>query len=231
MRRQQRAPSIASAHRELTAEDAKRFYDRFGAWQDAQLYERAALERLVDLSEFECACDVLELGCGTGRFAEYLLANRLPADARYVGLDISTTMVELASRRLSRWRGRATVLQGDAGSTVAYDDRSFDRIVATYVLDLLPSSVITHVLGEALRLLRPGGKLCLLTLTEGANPLSRLLTSVWKRVYAFNPRLVGGCRPLQVWHLLSGGDWRLEHSQVITSWGLSSEIAIASPAR
>ena len=57
---------------------------------------------------------MFELGCGTGRLAGNLLARHLPADARYLGADISDTMVTLSRARLRRFGGRAHVLRADA---------------------------------------------------------------------------------------------------------------------
>ncbi len=83
---------------------------------------------------------------------------------------------------------------------------------------------------EAHRALCPGGKLCVVTLTEGITPVSRLLGSLWKCIYALNPRLVGGCRPLRLTTLLDRVRWQIEHTDVVCSWGICSEIVIASPA-
>lgn len=211
-------------------QDAKRFYDRFGAKQDAQFYEYVALEHLVAHADFEHAAAIFELGCGTGRLAACLLEEHLSESARYVGIDISTTMIEIATRRLARWSGRTTVRQADGTTTLPYADAAFDRFVATYVLDLLPETVIGDVVGEAHRLLTRDGKFCVVASTEGVAPVSRLLCSVWKRMYRFNPRLVGGCRPLRVTALLDTRAWRIEHRQIISSWGICSEIVIATPS-
>lgn len=208
--------------------DAKRFYDRFGSWQDAQFYERAALDHLVAHSDFEHASAVFEFGCGTGRFAECLFENHFTNKASYVGIDISTTMVKIAARRLAKWSQRATVQQADGTAKMRYGHHAFDRFVATYVLDLLPQPAIVHVLSEASRLLRTNGKLCVVSSTEGITPVSRILSSIWKRIYSFDPRLVGGCRPLHVSMLLDGAPWRTEHTEVVCSWGICSEIVIAS---
>lgn len=57
--------------------DAKRFYDRFGAKQDLQFYEHAALDNLIANSNFEHASSVFEIGCGTGRLAKNLFEKHL----------------------------------------------------------------------------------------------------------------------------------------------------------
>src|SRR5271167_2492597 len=98
----------------FTPDDARRFYDRFGSRQDTQgFYENRALDDLVKHADFEHSRSVLEFGCGTGSFARRLFEAVLPADARYVGLDISPTMIGLATRRLEPWQDRAEVGQVD----------------------------------------------------------------------------------------------------------------------
>jgi selT/selW/selH-like putative selenoprotein len=220
---------IGSKRGAFSPEDAKRFYDRFGSWQDTQFYEKAALEHLVAHSDFQSASAVFELGCGTGKLADYLFKMELADNASYVGVDISTIMIKLATERLANWKGRVELQQADGTIRLPYLDGIFDRFLATYVLDLLSPSAIDHVLSEAHRLLRPNGKLCVISLTEGIKPMSRILSSIWKNVHAFNPRLVGGCRLLRVSTILDRATWKIDHAEVVCAWGICSEIVIASP--
>ncbi len=54
--------------RTLTRNEAQRYYDRFGSWQDRQgFYEDPALDLLMKLGKFSEATNVFEFGCGTGR--------------------------------------------------------------------------------------------------------------------------------------------------------------------
>lgn len=218
------------ARKKFLPADAKRFYDRFGTKQDAQFYELPALEELLNHADFEHATAVFEFGCGTGRFAMDCFEKRLPEHARYIGIDISTTMVEIATRRLERWSERAKVQQGDGTANgLPYANAAFDRFVATYVFDLLPEPLIRSVLGEAHRLLGQDGKLCVVTFTEGIGPRSRIVGSVWKGVYAVRPSLVGGCRPLHITEFLDRNAWHIEDQQTVSSWGICSDVIIASP--
>lgn len=144
----------------LSHDEAKAFYDRFGARQDKQaFYEDAALDRLVANSRFGEARAVFEFGCGTGRLAERLLARHLPDGAAYTGVDSSATMVALAVERLARWPAKVTI--SDGGMTLPAPGRAFDRIVATYVLDLLSEADGQALIAEAHRTLMPGGLLWL----------------------------------------------------------------------
>lgn len=97
-------PKDDRARGEFSPADTKRFYDRFGVRQDAQFYENVALDRLIAHANFEHAQTVFELGYGTGRLASRLFEEKLGKSARYVGIDISTTMIEIATHRLERWR-------------------------------------------------------------------------------------------------------------------------------
>lgn len=215
--------------REFTVEDAKHFYDRFGAKQDLQFYENRALDRLLASADFEHASSVFELGCGTGRLAERLLGARLPAQARYVGADVSKTMVRLARERLAPWPERATVRLSDGSTSLADADGTYDRFIATYVLDLLPDESVRHAVREAHRVLSANGLLCLVSMTEGTTLLSRALCSAWKGLYALSPRLVGGCKPMQLKQQLEVDAWHVEHVEVVSAWGVCSEVLVARP--
>jgi hypothetical protein len=106
---------------------------------------------------------------------------------------------------------------------------SIDAFVANYVLDLLPDDEIRAALAEAWRILRPSGCLCAVSLTHGRRGLSRLVSSLWKRVHSLRPALVGGCRPLNLSGFLDNERWQLDHANVMVAYGIPSEIVIASP--
>lgn len=210
----------------LTRAAVRDFYDRFGARQDAQgWYEDRALAGIISQGRFAEAEAVLELGCGTGRLAERLLAGPLPADASYLGLDLSTTMVGLAAERLAPFDARVRVARADITEPVAAPDGAFDRIVATYVFDILSAAETRAVLAEARRLLKPGGLLCAAGLTWGRGPLSWPVARLWQAVWRVAPARLGGCRPVRLADYLDG--WRIAHRAVIVQWGIASEVVVA----
>lgn len=216
----------------LSRDEARAFYDRFGARQDRQaFYEDPALRDMIAHAELEVASHVFEFGCGTGRLAKELLERHLPSTAEYHGIDLSPVMVELARERLSRFGARVSVQPAkngppDFGVTAG----SIDRVVTTYVLDLLSEKDIAAVLEEAHRVLQPGGRLCVVSLTEGTSPLSRIVVALWKALFRIHPRLLGGCRPLALTGFLSTPRWRLLHRSVVTPYGLPSEVVVAERA-
>ena len=213
----------------LTHEEAKTFYDRFGTKQDRQdWYEGAAIQDLITHGGFEAARTVFELGCGTGTFAKELLAHRLPPAAHYLGVDISSTMVDLTRKRLKRFANRTEVVQTDGSLRFDLPDASFDRFIATYVLDLLAPDDIKGVLDEAHRLLEPDGCLCVVSLTYGRTRVARMVTGLWNGVHRLNPKLVGGCRPLRLQHHIDEAYWRIDYHHVVTAYGIASEVMVVS---
>lgn len=213
----------------LTPEQARRYYDRNAHRQDAQgWYEDATLERLVALGDFAAASEVLELGCGTGRLAQRLLRDCLPRDARYTGIDISPAMLARAGTRLKKYAPRATLSPGDVTLGLAARSGSKDRIVASYLFDLLSPGHSRHLIGEIHRALRPGGLVCLAGLTrETQTGDTTIFTQIRALIQRLWPWLAGGCRPVDMRALLDGAQWRIVAHETVSPRGLASDILIA----
>lgn len=214
----------------LTHEQAKVFYDRFGAKQDSQaFYEEAALTDLIEHADFDEAGMVFEFGSGTGRLAERVLEHHLPLSTCYRGVDISDTMVKLSTERLERFNERARVTQSDGSMEIPAPEGTIDRIVSTYVLDLLPESDIRAFLDDARRALTWDGRLCLAGLTYGPTPTSKTVIAAWNLVHTFRPSIVGGCRPIRMLDFLPEQDWTILHHRVLVASAVPSEVLIATP--
>ncbi len=212
----------------LTHEQARAFYDRLGARQDSQrFYEDAATRELVRHAGFETARAVVEFGCGTGRFAEGLLAERLPAATSYLALDVSTTMVGLARERLGRFGPRVEVRQTDGSPRIDAAPGTFDRFVSNYVLDLLAEPEIHALLAEAHRVLAPQGLLALASLGHGTGPVTRLVERAWTGLHRVRPAWLGGCRPIDLRAFVDAPRWAERHRSVVCRFGLCSEVLVA----
>jgi NADPH-dependent glutamate synthase beta subunit-like oxidoreductase/ubiquinone/menaquinone biosynthesis C-methylase UbiE len=219
---------MLAADRMLSHEQAKVFYDRFGKKQDWQgFYENFAVADLIEHLALSRAHCVIEFGCGTGRFAESLLIHHLSADAQYLGVDLSSTMVALTQKRLGRFGARAKVLLTQGQTRLDVPSDSADRFLSIYVLDLLTEDDILSVIAEAHRILAPGGLLGLVSLTHGFTPLSRIVEQVWVSIHNFHPILVGGCRPISLKEFINDV-WYIRHNQKLVRFGVPSEVLIAA---
>lgn len=213
----------------LSPSGVKTFYDRFGARQDSQaFYEDRALEDLLVHADLPEARTIVEFGCGTGRLARQMLT-RSP-HATYQGFDVSTTMLTLASQALAAFEARTSLHQLDPGTVrLPVPDRSVDRLISTYVLDLLAPADIATFFQDAFRVLTPGGRLCLVSLTKGSSLSSRFITRAWNAIFNWRPALVGGCRPIELQEYCSPASWAIVRVHTLVSWGIPSEVLVARP--
>ena len=213
--------------RTLSHQEARRTYDRIGARQDSQaFYEDVATGELIRHGGFASATAVFEFGCGTGRFARMLLGDHLGPTATYRGVDLSPTMAGLAERRLSEFGDRARVVLTDGGPPESEPPASFDRFVSNFVFDLLSEADIAAVVSEAHRMLRPGGLLCLASLSPGHGLVSGAVIRVWSLLHRLDPRLVAGCRPIELLSFLEEGRWEIRHHRALAPYGLPCEAVV-----
>lgn len=94
---------------------------------------------------------VLDAGCGSGIYSEWLLEH----GAEVVALDASPKMVEHATRRT---QGRATIRVADLGAPLDFlESGAFDLVVCPLVMEYIRDWRATFA--EFHRVLRPGGVL------------------------------------------------------------------------
>ena len=214
----------------LTPEQASRVYNRIGRFQDWQvIYEHRALRELFRVGSFGFAKSIFEFGCGTGAFAARILSDYAPPDCRYVGMDVSRKMVALSTARLERWEKRAEISLSDGSARIDQPNGAFDHFVSNYVFDLLSPEYASGVISEAHRIFGNAGKLCLVSLGSGRSGVSRIVTAVWEEAWRTNPDLVGGCRPVDVRSLLKPERWSIEQYKMVASFGITSEVVVATP--
>jgi hypothetical protein len=137
-------------------------------------------------------------------------------------------MVGLARERLAPWSDRAEVRLTDGSTELELPESSCDRFISNYVLDLMSDDAIRRILGVAHRCLEPGGRLCLVSITLGRGVLPRLVSGLWNCAYAIRPKLLGGCRPINLLDHLDGSSWHVDHASVVSPYKISSQIVIAS---
>lgn len=212
----------------LNPDQARRVYDRIGRLQDWQaFYEDATTDQLLAFAELRGGQRIFEFGLGTGRLAERMLQTQ-PTSVTYRGVDLSPVMINLATNRLTAWTGRADAILVDGSLPLPAADTSADRVVSTFVFDLLDADYARAVLEDLRRILTPDGLLCLASLARGDGFFERIVSRTWTSLWRAAPQLTGGCRPIDVSAVL-GRDWQIQRRTRVHRWGLVTEVVVAAP--
>jgi ubiquinone/menaquinone biosynthesis C-methylase UbiE len=205
----------------IPAQTAQRIYDFIGKRYDwFGGYDANAKSRAFDLLGVAPGQYLLEVGVGTGKEHARIHSAILPGGISF-GIDISRVMLSLTHQK-----NKTPLCQADARNIPFVSD-CFDRIYISYVLDLLPINEIPGILAGLQRVLKPGGCIVIVALTEGTTRSSRSLVAVWKAVYKVSPITCAGCRPLQLSQFVEKAGFIHVSREVVVQMAVPSEIVVA----
>jgi ubiquinone/menaquinone biosynthesis C-methylase UbiE len=209
-------------------ESNRHFYDRIADAYDliADSNERAARQAGVQALALKPGEAALELGFGTGN--EILdLAGLVGSTGKVAGIDISAGMLAVAKRKLAANVPAAPIdlRVGDARS-LPLPDVSFDAVYTSFTLELFPEADIPVVLAEARRVLKPGGRLGVVSMAT-VRPGRR--TSTLERVYVWMhrhfPHLVD-CRPIDTEGVLSAAGFKIAAVRDLEIWTMPVRVVV-----
>lgn len=141
---------------EAETERVRRIQDKTAPRYDKRLhfFERVLFGDGRDWVCSQATGEVLEIAVGTARnLSSY------SDDVRLTGIELSPEMLAIARERQAELGRDADLRIGDA-QALEFSDRSFDTVVCTLGLCTIPDE--RRAIGEAFRVLRPGGRLLLL---------------------------------------------------------------------
>jgi ubiquinone/menaquinone biosynthesis C-methylase UbiE len=162
-------------------------YDLWG-----RLTETHARNRALELAEIQDGQHILEVAVGTG-LAFYEIVRRNP-HGHNLGIDLSKGMLEKAEQRLRTLGQVNYALQIGTAFDLQLEAESVDVLMNNYMFDLIAFEDMGRVLVEFRRVLRKGGKLILVNMTEGEGWGSQ----IYDWAYNLSPKLMGGCRGVKL---------------------------------
>ena len=111
--------------------------------------------RIFTMLELTPASQVLEIGCGAGACAAYMVES---VGCHVIGVDVNKNGVRNASElvRTRKLDSRLRFERADAGQRLPFADQSFDAVVSNDAMCHIPRRLA--VLKEWYRVLRPGGR-------------------------------------------------------------------------
>lgn len=160
------------------------------------IFERDMREKGVGLLAVKDGDTVLEVGVGTG-FSLREISRKAGPTGQAHGIDITPEMLRLTEKRLRKagLMERVTLHEGDARA-MPFPDTVFDSVYIAATLELFDTPDIPRVLGEIKRVLKPGGRLGVNSMSREGKENRRFLKS-YEWLHRKFPKYAS-CRPIYV---------------------------------
>ena len=137
--------------------------------------ESKVKDRVLDLAALSNGDSALDIGCGTGTLA-IAAQSRVPG-GKVIGLDADPKILRRARRKA---QGVGINIQFDQGfsTELPYADGSFAVVMSTLFFHHLRDADKEVTIAEALRVLRPGGRLVVADMGKPQDSVMRLAFSI-----------------------------------------------------
>ncbi len=208
-----------------TKEQAEKAYDRLCAVYDllAGPFEKKYRNHALNLLDIREGEEVLEVGFGTGDSLRQI-AERVGPTGKVCGIDISSGMLRVTQKRLTRagLLDRVELRHGDAMDLPFGDDR-FDASFMSFTLELFDTPQIPTVLADIKRSLKPGGRLAIVSMSKGNG--DSLLLALYEKLHRAFPQYID-CRPIYLEQSLREAGFEITQKERQSFFGLPGETVI-----
>jgi ubiquinone/menaquinone biosynthesis C-methylase UbiE len=204
-----------------TYDSLSRFYDILSGPA-----ENRARQQAVDLLNISAGETLLEIGCGTGTSSLQMLKRVEPGGFVY-GIDLSAKMLSVAQKKLQRSGIKKGIgfFSGDAVK-LPLPARSITGILMNFTIELFCDEEIAVILAECGRVLCPGGRLGVLSMSKYQSQARLLKPYIW--MHDHFPAWID-CRPILLQQTLIQSGFKIVKSRQDALFGLPIEIVLAEP--
>jgi demethylmenaquinone methyltransferase/2-methoxy-6-polyprenyl-1,4-benzoquinol methylase len=150
-------------------------YDVMNSAMTAGMHHRWRA-RAVDRADLGAGDAALDVCCGTGDLT-LELARRVGPGGRVVGSDFAERMLDLAREKSVPAGAAKPIFEWADALELPYDDGSFDAVTVGFGVRNLAD--LDRGIREMTRVLKPGGRLVILEITQPTRPPLSTFFSVW----------------------------------------------------
>jgi ubiquinone/menaquinone biosynthesis C-methylase UbiE len=204
----------------LAPEDIPKTYTWIAPTHDwmAVLVEARARRLGLQWANVQDSERVLEVAVGTGLSFQALL--RQNPSGYTDGIDLTPAMLQRARRRAARTGITAYRLAPGNAFDLDFPDDTFDLLLNSYMVDMVPEADLGPLLREYRRVLKPGGRLVMMNMTLG----ERWYNQFWDGLYRLHPPLLGGCRGVRLLPYVQKAGFVHTRRAYVSQWTFPSEV-------
>jgi len=208
-----------------TKKEAEESYNKMSSTYDlfAGVFEAKYKERTFKYLNTKSGEEVLEIGFGTGKYLKQI-AQSVGETGKVHGIDLSSGMLKVTAKRLSdsRLLNWINLICGDAVK-LPYEDDQFDAVFMSFTLELFDTPEIPIVLNEIKRVLKPQGRLALVSMSKGNG--ASIMVKLYEWVHRKFPKYAD-CRPIYVGQSVIDAGFNIQIQETKKLFGLAVEIII-----
>ena len=217
----------------MSDESTKRFYDRISGAYDvlSDASEHRLRERGLEVLAVGEGESVLEIGFGTGHTIVEL-ARSAGSTGRVEGVDLSEGMKRQTRLRLERELpvGVDRVgLRVERVPPLPWADATFHAVTLSFTLELFPDDEMRELLAEIRRVLRPEGRLGVVSMAvPGPGERESLVERTYVWMHRHFPHIVD-CRPIEAEQVVEEAGFEVVATERDTIWTMPVAILVGRP--
>jgi ubiquinone/menaquinone biosynthesis C-methylase UbiE len=201
---------------ERTKKDYKQVAWFYNLW--SWITESKAAKKVLEFAEINNGESIIEIACGTGLvFKEIVRKN---PDGENLGIDLSAVMLSKAHKLLADEDSKNYELQQRDIFDLQIKDESYDKLVNNFMIDLMPEDKFDTILSEFHRILKPNGIAVISIFSFG----KRKVNKFWVWIAKHFPKLLTGCRPVEIENNLKNVGFMIEKEVEISQNTFPSKV-------
>jgi demethylmenaquinone methyltransferase/2-methoxy-6-polyprenyl-1,4-benzoquinol methylase len=205
----------------------KKMYGKFSKiYGFIEKSEKSLRKRSLDLLSLKINETVLEIGFGKGTTLLEIL-KFVGEGGNVYGIDLTPEMVYSAKKKLARagLLKKVNLFEGDARS-LPYDNNMFDAVYIASTLELFDTPDIPIVLNEIKRVLKTGGRLCVVSIPKEGRE-KKIGVKLFEWSHRTFPKYAS-CRPIFIEDSLKNAGYIIIYAEILGTLS-PMKIVIARP--